>query len=227
MKNASRPNRTTPAVRISFPDVFRPRAFQEGDTPRYSVTMMFNKANAEHMAFVKLLHGDLQAALAAKWPDPSNRPRTPLVGSPRSPIKDGDTTLNLQDVPIKENNPAYAGHYIVRASSTKPIKVVDRRTSEIIDDSEVYGGCWAKVAINAYTYSGRSQGVTLGLNGLQKWADDDSFGGGRPSVEQMFTAEDGGADDPSNYGDNPFVDNPRAAQQTPAAPDPFAGTSAL
>lgn len=205
-KSASRPNRTTPPVRVSYPQVFQARAVQAGQDPKFGIVMMLDKKDKEHMAYLKGIHADLQECLAENWPDERTRPRVPLVGGTDSPIKDGDKTVNRQGIPINERNPEYAGHYIIRAATKNRPVCVDRHMNEIMDSNEVYGGCFCKVGINAYSYDvGSNKGVTLGLNGVQKWADGESFGGGRPSADSMFEAS--GADDPDNYtsGGDPFA----------------------
>lgn len=201
--NVSKPHRTTPPVRVSFPTLFTPRAFQPGQDAKFSIVLMLDKTDQSHMAFIKELHKDMQQALAEKWPDQATRPRNPLVGHTRSPIKDGDKTLNNQGVLLSEKNPEYAGHYIVRANTTNRPLVVNRNLQDVMDSAELYGGCFCKVNINVYTYnSSANKGVTCGLNGVQKWADGESFGGGRPPINEMFEA-DAGADDPANYGASP------------------------
>jgi hypothetical protein len=207
--NVSKDPRTTPAVRVSYPTLFTPRAFQPGNDPKYGIVLMFDKSNAEHMAFMKLLHQDCQAALAEKWPKEEERPRVALVGETRSPIKDGDKTVNNNGIPLCEKNPEYAGQFIVRANTASRPAIVDRNMQEILDSNELYGGCFCKVNLNAYTFDmSANKGVTFGLNGVQKWSDGESFGGGRPPLEDMFDAEKG-QNDPDNYA--------------PAGGDPFAG----
>ena len=66
--NVSKPARTTPAVRVSYPTLFTPRAFQPGNDPKYGIVLMFEKGNKEHMAFMKELHKDCTEVLAEKWP---------------------------------------------------------------------------------------------------------------------------------------------------------------
>ena len=185
-KSASMPARTSPPVRISYPQVFTPRAFK-GSDPKYSVTLMFDKKNKEHVEFVKMIKADAEKALAEKWPDASTRPRIPVVGETRSLIKDGDKTCDTQGIPLKEKNPEYEGHWTMRAASANKPVVVDRNRQEIINAGDIYGGCFCQVNVNVYTFNGETnKGVTAGLNGLLKYSDGESFGGGRPSVDDMF-----------------------------------------
>ena len=210
--NVSKPARTTPAVRISYPTLFTPRAFQPGNDPKYGIVLMFEKENKEHMDFLKSMYQDCQAALVEKWPDADKRPRVAVSGDTRSPIKDGDKTQNNNGIPLAEKNPEYAGHFIIRANTASRPIVVDRNKAEILDSNEVYGGCFCKVNLNAYTFDmSANKGVTFGLNGVQKYSDGESFGGGRPALDDMFEAA-AGQDNPNNY--------------TAAAGDPFAGAQA-
>ena len=212
--------RTTPAIRVSFPQqLFTPKSIKGGE-PKYGVALMFDKSDTAHMDFMKGIHADMQAALAEYWPDESARPRNALIGETLSPIKDGDVTVNKKGIPLKEKNPEYAGHYIIRVNSSDRPVVVDKNRQEIIDSKVVYGGCFCKVNINAYTYDGElSQGVTIGLNGVQKWADGESFGAGRPAIDSMFEAAPGGSDDEANYNQaDPFA---KQEDSSGATSDPF------
>jgi hypothetical protein len=203
--NVSKEPRTSPPVRISYPQIFTPKTFKAGDTPRFGLVFMIDKKSKEQMDFMKQLHKDASEALVEKWPDEAKRPRIPLVGHDKSLFKDGDTACNNSGIPLIETNAEYAGHYIVRAGSTSKPGIANRAMQEIIDFNEIYGGCWCKVNVNAYTFvQPQNKGVTLGINGVQKWTDGESFGAGRPPLDEMFTP-DSGADDPANYP-NPFAD---------------------
>ena len=199
----SKPARTSPLLRVSYPQVFVPKTFAAGDVPRYSIVLMIDKTNKEQMEFMKQLHQDASKALVEKWPDESTRPRIPLTGHDNSLFKDGDAACNKQGIPLREKNEEYIGHYIIRAGTTTKPMLVNKGRQEILDTNEIYGGCYCKVNVNIYTFERpENKGVTCGLNGLQKMDDGESFGGGRPSVDTMFTAE-GGADDSANY--DPFA----------------------
>lgn len=220
-KFVSRDPRTTPPVRISYPTVVTPRAFAAGDDPKFSVVMMFDKKNKDHMSFLKDIREDLQACLEEKWPDAANRPRTPLVGATLSPIKDGDKTVNREGIPYKEKNPEYEGHFFIRASTKKKPVLADRNCQEIIDANEIYGGCFCKVRLNVYAYAmPKSKGLTFGLNGVQKWGDGESFGGSREAMDEMFDA-DGGQDDAENYSNDFDTGGDPLTDDTPDDEIPF------
>lgn len=221
MANQKRNPITTPAVRISYPAIFQPRAVRAGQEAKYSVVLMFDKKNHEHMNCLRMLYVQCQEAFQERWgAKPEQAPRVPLQGHDRSPIKDGDTARNTQGIPLVEKNPEYAGHFVVRAANISRPKIVDRNLQDILDPQVIYGGCRCKVSINAYAFdTNGNKGVTFGLNGIQFWADDDAFGATRLSAEQMFDAA--GAEDPANYGGaDPFASNPGQAVPAAQAPVP-------
>jgi hypothetical protein len=215
----TKPPITTKSLRVSYPSIFVPRAYNPGDTPKYSIVVLFSKADPDDMKEVGQIYADLESALNEAFPDPATRPRTALVGDTYSPIKDGDVTIDKNGVPYREKNPEYVGHYFLRASTETPPAVVYRNNTPIIGAAEIYGGCYCKVNINVYSYEGRSnRGVTVGLNGVQKWDDGEAFGGGRPSVDQMFTPDTGPSPFQQGGQQPPF--NPGPAQQPPFNPGP-------
>jgi hypothetical protein len=227
-KATSAPTRTVGPVRLSYTqNLFTPKAFRAGDTPRYGLTIMFEKSDPAHQSALKQLAADAKMVLESRWPNPTTRPRVPIVGGIDSVIKDADKAVNRQGIPMLEKNPEYAGHYIIRLGTISRPPVIDRNMQEILDPEEIYGGVWAKVALNAYTFSGdTNKGVTFGLNGVQKWKDDERFGGGRPPVAQMFEPAPAGSEDPSSYDDFDLppaaaAAAPKAAAPAPAADDDF------
>ena len=80
------------------------------------------------------------------------------------------------------------------SSSTRP-GIVDRNVQPILDSTEVYSGCYARVSINAFAYNAKgNQGVSFGLNHVQKTRDGD-FLGGRSRAEDDFEALEDAEDD--------------------------------
>lgn len=218
-KNVNRDPRTSPAVPISYPCLFKPG--EKYDT--FSITLMIDKKNPEAMAYMKSLYGDAKSALEEHFPDAATRPRHPIAGHDKSPIKDGDKNNNNKGIPLRESNPEYAGHWIIRAtrqSSQGPPLVVDPNNQEVMSQRKIYGGCVCKVNMNAYTFeSEKNSGVTFGLNGVKFVEDGEPLGSSRQSVEEMF----GGASAGSGGGSD---DDPFGEGSTPpgegASDDPFA-----
>lgn len=56
--------------------------------------------------------------------------------------------LPLRDGDIERDDEAYKGHYFINANSTTAPQIVDRAVKPILDRSEVYSGCYARVALH-------------------------------------------------------------------------------
>lgn len=205
-KSVRSENRTTPEVRIMYPKVFKLDSYK-GGTPSKSVRVLIKKDNKEQMDFLKAFVNDMNKVLVEQWPNESERPRIPMVGHDKSPIKDGDKSCNSQGIPFKEKSPEVVGHYFFTASKyptdsnpNADMPIVDRNKAEVMNAGDVYSGCYCKVNVNGY---GRTRtdnpGISISLNGVQKIKDGERIGGGGgPSVDDMFEAS--GSDDPLSYG---------------------------
>ena len=146
----------TGEFRVSFPAVFKPQAF-EGQEPKYEVTMLFPKD-----ADISALEAAAEAAVADKWPDEKKRPK-----NLRMPFTDGDT----------KDYDGYEGTTAIKAKTKTKPGLVDRAKKPITDESEFYGGCYARASVVAYAYdTAGNKGVAFALNNIQKLRDGEPFG---------------------------------------------------
>ena len=153
----------TPVFRVSFPQVFEPKAFGGGD-PKFSVVMLFDKK--ADLTKIKAL---IKKAALAKWPE--ELPKTFV-----NPRKNGDK---------KEYN-GYAGMIYATASSLYAPGVIDEQKEPIINPKEFYAGCYAIASVNAFAYDKLGKrGVSFGLQNLMKINDGEPLGGGS-TPEQDF-----------------------------------------
>lgn len=64
---------------------------------------------------------------------------------------------------------------------------MDENVAPILDRSEVYSGCYARVSISFYAFNTNgNKGIACGLGNIQKIRDGESLGGGRVSAETDF-----------------------------------------
>lgn len=171
---------TTGTVRLSFVNVFTPRAAYEGQAEKYSACILIPKSDTKTVAAIK-------AACEAARLGSANIFNGKVPASLKTPLHDGDGEMPNGG----EYGPECKGMWVLNASSKiKPV-VVDRQCVEIMDSTEIYSGCWAKVNLNFFAYSAQgNKGIAAGLNGVQKIRDDEPLGGGRPSAKSMFSVED-------------------------------------
>lgn len=179
--SAKRVSLTTGVGILSFPRVFPTTAGKKDDgTPSYDIQILIPKSDKDS---VRAILRAIKEVGEDKWGDKWKSVRTPL--------RDGDKEREelTEDGSTKgEKYPERLGHYFLNARSTKPVTVVDRKRVPITNPDDLYGGCKGKVAVTFYPYSmSGNHGVGVGLDGVQKIADGESFGtGGRPTVESMF-----------------------------------------
>lgn len=159
----------TGKVRFSYLHCWEPHVAVEGQTPKYSVSLLIPKSDTETVARIKAA---CEAAIQAKWP--TKRP--PNL---RMPLRDGDA---------EDKGPEYAGHWFLNVSSKQKPGIVDATLNPILDPAELYSGCYGRASINAFAYDqAGNRGVSFGLLNLQKLADGEPLGG-RSRPEDDFEA---------------------------------------
>ncbi len=172
-----------PLARVSFPNVFTPRAFEDGPE-KYECQFLWPK-DTDLSVLKKAIHSAIVEAWGkdkAKWPE-----------GLKSPIKDGDKMEDLE---------GYEGQYYIKTSSHRKPGVINRKKEVITNEDDFYGGCYAiaTVLVKAYATKG-NKGVTIYLNNIQKVKDGEPFGG-RSNPEADFDEIEDGSDDASNYDDS-------------------------
>lgn len=191
-KTPKYPQIVTPECRLSFPSLFQKRAFQEGSTEKYELTMLFSKRTD-----LKALRSLIESEAIKKFGN--------LKGV-KLPILDGDEKGGDAGV-------QFAGHYYCHAKSIYEVAVVDKNRQDIIEESEVYAGCYVKVSVGvqAAEYKDPKTGkvmskyVKLLLRGVMKTRDGEPFAQRGNAAEDF---ENEGADDPSNYSDSSTGEEP-------------------
>lgn len=94
--------------------------------------------------------------------------------------KDGDEDFDLDDYPENE------GHYVLNARSKKKVGLVDADRQPILDNDEIYSGCWAYVSVTSFAYDNESKGVSFFLNNIMKAKDGERFGGTISTPDEDF-----------------------------------------
>jgi len=165
---------TTGTVRFSYANVFKPKAIQEGQDPKYSVAILIPKNDKATLA---KLEAAIEEAIEAGKTKFGKYNRATL----KLPLRDGDEE--------RGDDEAYKGHYFINANSTQKPGVVDASLNEIISADEFYSGCYGRASVNFYAFNTNgNKGVAAGLGNLQFLKDGERLSGGA-SAEQDF-AED-------------------------------------
>ncbi len=162
----------TGKARLSYVNLFQPRAQNEGQEPKYSVCVLVPKTDT---ATVNKIKAAIEAAKEAGKPTWGGKVPPGL----KVPLRDGD---------VERDSPEYRGHWFINATSKQRPQVVDASVQPILNADEVYSGCYGRVSINFYAYNQNgNRGVAAGLGNVQKVADGEPLSG-RSRAEDDFTA---------------------------------------
>lgn len=193
----------TGMVRLSYVNVFTPRQ-REGQTePKYSLTVLLPKQDTATMARI-------QAAVeAAKDLGAMGCWSGMRVDAP-APIYDGDGARPKDRTPY---SPECHGHWVLNCSSKRKPEVVDANGNPIMNEAQVYSGCYGRVSLDFYPFSNQGgKGIGCGLGNVQKLQDGEPLGGGVTAAED-FGATGNAMPAPAN----PALANPAFAQANPGA----------
>ena len=164
----------TGVVRLSYEHVWEP-ASVNGSNPKYSVSLIIPKSDTKTIAAITQAIDNAIRDGAAKFGG-----KIPPKGALKLPLRDGDT---------EREDEAYRDAYFLNANSTTAPQIVDRAVQPILDRSEVYSGCYARVSINFYAFnSNGNKGVACGLGNIQKVRDGEPLGG-KTSAADDFTTD--------------------------------------
>lgn len=99
--------------------------------------------------------------------------------------------LPLRDGDVEREDEAYKGHYFINANSNTAPQIVDRAVKPILDRSEVYSGCYARVSLNFYAFnSNGNKGIACGLGNIQKVRDGEPLDGRTNAADDFATLDD-------------------------------------
>ncbi len=204
---------TTDRARLSYEHLFTPYANDPKQEPKYSVTVLVPKSDiATKLRIDAAITAAKQQGVSKCW----GGTMPPMVDIA---VHDGDG--------VRPNGEQFGeecrGHWVFTASSKRPPQVVDTNLNPIINQSDVYSGCYARVCVNFFPYnSNGKRGVGISLNAVQKLEDGEPLGG-RVSAAEAFGAPMGTAPQPvqqPQYGAYPQQTAPaqsyQPVQQAPA-----------
>lgn len=169
----------TGKVRLSYCHLFEPYSSFEGQEPKYSVVILVPKTD---VATINKIKAAQKAALEV---GKSTKFNGSIPKNWKNTFRDGDEEADL------EKNPEYEGHYFMTISNKTRPGIVDQQVQPIMDASEVYSGCYARVSMNAFAFSASgNKGVSFGLNHVQKMADGEPFGSITKAEDDFSEIED-------------------------------------
>jgi hypothetical protein len=164
--------------RLSYTHVFE-KYNPEGpaEDGKYQTNVLVPKDEKETIkAINEAIESARKSAIISKW-------------SGKDPKK---IDLPLRDGADKENDGdgVYADCFYLNAKCKDRPGIVDKKKVSIVDEEEVYSGCWCIVSVTFFGYDvSGNKGIACGLNNLMKFKDDEHLGG-RTSAANDFESVD-------------------------------------
>lgn len=163
----------TGKVRFSYTNVFEPTAMQDGQMPKYNVSIIISKSDTKTVEAIKKAIEAAKEAGKSKIADKNGKIPVNL----KTPLRDGDEE--------RPDDPTYENSYFINANSERKPGIVDRDLNPIMSRDDFYSGCYGRASINFYAFNVNSKGIACGLNNLQKLEDGERLAGGS-SAEEDF-----------------------------------------
>ena len=167
----------TGKVRFSYVHVFKPKPSDDGGEPKFSTVLLISKKDQKTLDAIK-------AAIEEAKKKGIDKFGGKIPVNLKNPLRDGNT-----DPPGGNPRPELMGMYFITATTTDRPVVVDENRQDIIDQSQIYSGCYGRASITFAAYNHKSGGKGIGayLNGLQKLADGEPLGFVKESADAMFS----------------------------------------
>ena len=189
-------------VRLSFAEVFVPKAFEDGGEPAYSavliidpkVTRAFEIGEAKKMTPVKLMDAVTKVA-KDKWGAKTDGILAELIAKNRVCFMAG---------PKKNaSGEAYSGfegmYHISTRGKLRPLLLGKDKSPVTQQDGVIYSGCYVNASIEMWTQDNKwGKRVNASLRGAQFVRDGDAFGGGAPASTDEFEDLSVGGDSPNS-----------------------------
>jgi hypothetical protein len=144
---------STGRVRLSYANLFKAKAMNEGETAKFSTALLIPKSDKKTVNAINAAIEVAKNEGKGKW-----KGKIPTVL--KLPLRDGDLE--------KPDDEDYEGMWFLNASSVKRPQLVDQDLEPITDEEDLYSGCYVRAAINFYAFAGKQNGIAVGLNAVKK-----------------------------------------------------------
>ncbi len=175
----------TGKARLSYLHIWEPSAIDEGQEPKYSASIIIPKSDKKTLKAIK------QAIENAKIQGKTSKFGGKVPANLKTPLRDGDEE--------RPDDEAYADSYFINANCKTRPGVVDKDCNKILDQDEVYSGCYGRASVTFYPFNtSGNKGIACGLNHIMKLKDGEPLGGRSTAdsdFDDDFVFEDDGDDD--------------------------------
>lgn len=142
-------------VILQYSNFKEPFAFNDGDIPKYSVTILIPKENKDEIENFKNI-------IKKHWNEAK-------IKSGTSPLKDGTTLIKEKMEDEKELDEKYNDFFVFKSTSKFPFKVVTANPKiRFTGEEENIKGYWCRISVDFYAYKlADKKGITSFLKAVQ------------------------------------------------------------
>lgn len=161
-------------ARLAFPDLFKPRAYKEGDTPKFGATFLLDPKSKD----VKKIQDAMKEAAQNAWKEEAEETLEYLIKKDKVCLRDGND----------EKYDGFPGMLYLSTGNTKRPTVVDRDKTQLdAQSSRPYAGCYVNANVKIWAQDNQyGKRVNAEIQGVQFVRDGDAFGGGTVSNMDDF-----------------------------------------
>lgn len=161
----------TGLVRASYLHIWEPSAVQEGQEKKYSASLIIPKSDKATIA-------KIEAAIKAAAEQGKAKFGGKIPPNLKIPLRDGDAE--------RPEDEAYENSWFINANAKTKPGIVDSQAQPIMNQDEVYSGCYVRASITFYAFNtSGNKGIACGLNHIMKVKDGEPLGG-RSTAESDF-----------------------------------------
>lgn len=172
-------------ARLSFPRLFKPKAFQEGQDPRFEASFLLDPSDKKHAAVIKSIKVTAKELAKEEFGE-----------IPKS------LKLCFGDGAEKDYDGYEDMFYITSSNKTRPT-VVDGQLAPLVEeDGKPYAGCFVNGTITLWVMNNQyGKRINANLRAVQFVKDGEAFGVKPVEAEEEFDAIEADAGAEENYLD--------------------------
>lgn len=164
-------------VRLSFADLFEPKAFKPGDALRYKATFLIPKNDLQ----IAIVEKAIEAVASEKWGAKAKGILASIRGNANKfCFQDGDN----------KSYDGYGGMMALSSGSKAQPLIQDSKKTQLLTPVTTYGcpysGCYVHGSVSLFAYTNSGNGIAATLRAVRFYKDGDAFAGGAPVTENEF-----------------------------------------
>lgn len=169
-------------VRLSFPKLFKAKAFQEGQDPRFEAAFLLDPSDKAHAKTIKLIEETAKTLLTEHFG--------------KTIPKGIKYCFGLSEDAGKEYDGYEGMFFITSATKQRPVVVGRDRAPLAEEDGKIYAGCYVNANITLWVQDNQfGKRVNANLRSVQFVKDGEAFGVEPVVADDEFEALEDGEDD--------------------------------